>query len=314
MVFNLRPIAVSLALITFAQTSVCTAVIYGRDNRTERYMISHIGVIELARSGVALVDSKSIANVAPGWITLFGKTHLEDQNLCPNERFANQPAVSGCSGVLISPRVVLTAGHCTEPDEEDPTYEFCKSTYFIFDYAVLRPGYVNLSHPIENVYRCRTVLRSEDKENGLDFALVELDRDVLGRVPVPMRRSGELGKGEELVAIGHPAGLPQKLSPGAFLRKQGPIFFTANLDVSENSSGSPIFNLRTGLLEGILASGEDDYEFDSTHECNRAKVCPDGGCKGEHVTKASAILEALYELRSPKWQQLLQIQLDSQTK
>ena len=309
MVPGLRQIVICLLIAIFTHPAVSEAVIYGRDDRMERFAIAHTWLEEFARSSVALVDSKHIVNIAPGWITISGKSHIEDRNLCPDERFVYQPVISGCSGTLIAPRVVLTAGHCTAPDDENPSFDFCKDTYFIFDFASFSPGSVLVSHPLENVYRCRSVLRSVDRDHGLDFALIELDRDVIGRFPVPMRRYGQLGKDEELIAIGHPAGLPQKISAGAFLRTQGPIFFTANLDVSENSSGSPVFNLHRGFLEGIVASGEDDYEFDSDRQCNRAKRCPDDGCEGESVTKASAIFEAIQEIRSLKWQRLLEPQL-----
>ena len=43
---------------------------------------------------------------------------------------------------------------------------------------------------------------------------------------------------------------------------------------------------KTGLVEGILVRGENDYVLDSARRCNIVNVCEEGKCRGDnHQTK-----------------------------
>jgi hypothetical protein len=90
--------------------------------------------------------------------------------------------------------------------------------------------------------------------------------------------------------IGHPDGLPTKISGGANVRDNtNPNTFTANLDTFKASSGSPVINARTGLIEGIVTGGEEDYNFDFEQQCYRVRHCENDGCRGEKSVRASII-------------------------
>ncbi len=90
------------------------------------------------------------------------------------------------------------------------------------------------------------------------------------------------------MVIGHPAGLPTKVSGGAKVRDAGPTgHFVANLDTYGGNSGSAVFNAKTGLIEGILVRGEIDYTWRGG--CKVSNTCADDGCRGEDVTKISAL-------------------------
>ena len=57
-------------------------------------------------------------------------TKLKDPNglnICPNEKFANSNSVSACTGFLIAPDLILTAGHCFESIDD------CENKLIIFD-------------------------------------------------------------------------------------------------------------------------------------------------------------------------------------
>ena len=51
--------------------------------------------------------------------------------MCPDERFAAQPANADCSATLIAPDIMLTAGHCINS---------CGDSRFVFDYYVTAGG------------------------------------------------------------------------------------------------------------------------------------------------------------------------------
>jgi hypothetical protein len=58
----------------------------------------------------------------------------------------------------------------------------------------------------------------------------------------------------------------------------------ANLDTYGGNSGSPVFNHRTGEVEGILVRGENDYVYDPGQGCQVSNRCASDVCRGEDVT------------------------------
>src|SRR5205814_1482337 len=113
------------------------------------------------------------------------------------------------------------------------------------------------SVPAAEVYGCKELLGREQVGTGADWALIRLDRAVVGHQPLKINASGSIEKGTEIVVIGHPAGLPTKVAGNAAVRdasKEG--FFVANLDTFGGNSGSAVFNAKTGQIEGILVRGE----------------------------------------------------------
>jgi V8-like Glu-specific endopeptidase len=108
---------------------------------------------------------------------------------------------------------------------------------------------------------------------------------VTDREPLKFRKSGQVARGTELVVIGHPSGLPTKISDGAQVRSSNRKYFVANLDTYGGNSGSAVFDARTGEVQGILVRGEEDYVSDPAGgNCQATNYCPDTGCRGEDVT------------------------------
>jgi hypothetical protein len=137
---------------------------------------------------------------------------------------------------------------------------------------------------LDDVYEEAAILaREEDADTGSDWALVRLSRPVHGRKPLRIRASGKIANGHPLFAVGHPNGLPTKLANVRDNRSRA--YFVANLDTYGGNSGSPVFDMRTRRVEGILVSGEND--FVKHGKCFVSLVCPDSGCQGESVTRST---------------------------
>jgi V8-like Glu-specific endopeptidase len=98
------------------------------------------------------------------------------------------------------------------------------------------------------------------------------------------RTQGQIEEGTPIVVIGHPTGLPTKVSAGANVRSVNDIYFIANLDTFGGNSGSAVFNAETGDIEGILVRGERDYIYSSARGCYVPNHCTDNGCRGEDST------------------------------
>ena len=86
--------------------------IYGVDDRREAFQIP-ASARQLAAASVALVQAADLRRSNNGW-RLATTSFKEEYELCPQEPFASQPLGCFCSGVLVAPDVIATAGHCIE--------------------------------------------------------------------------------------------------------------------------------------------------------------------------------------------------------
>ena len=135
-----------------------------------------------------------------------------------------------------------------------------------------------------NVYSCKRVIKQKylyTKTKVEDYAVIELDRPVTGKLPLTFRKFGRVSIGTPLLVIGHPLGLPMKIADGAKVSQMNDIerktpfnstilrqdYFTANLDSFAGNSGSPVFNIETGKVEGIVIQGADDFSYNPQTAC-----------------------------------------------
>lgn len=287
-VFSVRSQLMALALGTaFLAGSLASAdeeVIYGDDDRKDVYDQSNSQMmVELARSTAALVKSGSLTpdSSAPGFQKLPTKSFGTAYNLCASEPFKDQPNPAFCSGFLVAENILVTAGHCVESQSD------CSATSFVFGFSYETENQNVTRIPNENVYRCkRLIAQTLNGADDSDYAVIELDRVVTDRTPVKYRSEGKIETSDHLTVIGHPAGLPTKISGGAGVRSnQQSAYFVANLDTYGGNSGSAVFNTDTGEVEGILVRGEND--FVDRGGCRVSNQCTNEGCRGEDVTRAT---------------------------
>lgn len=96
----------------------------------------------------------------------------------------------------------------------------------------------------EDVYSIEKVKahKWERIKGYVDWAWVQLDRPVVGRVPLKIDFSS-VKASTELYMLGHPTGLPVKLARNAKVKKKDhKDYFEADLDAFKGNSGSPVFN------------------------------------------------------------------------
>ena len=263
--------------------------IYGEDDRLDLYALSP-ELRDLADSVVSLwkTDNIAFSGESAKLMTLnLGKAI----DLCPGERFSEQPTGAFCSGALVAPDLVLTAGHCVKTDAD------CGKTSFVFGYALRSAGGApDTEMPAGEVYSCAKVLvrspvaapAGRDKEP--DFALVKLDRPVFGHKPLELERAGAPKAGDNIFVIGHPLGLPVKAAGVAVIREASEKWrFLADLDTFGGNSGSPVFDAGTRLVKGILVSGPKDFKA-GPGGCTSSVVYPQDGGEGESVAGISAVV------------------------
>ena len=269
----------ALSFPAFAQVSPST--VYGNDDRLDLYQVKDAKVLSLADSTVALFQASKVAVEGPT-AKLATSHYGEGMGLCKEEPFWGQHNGAFCSGSLIAPDIIMTAGHCVTSDDG------CAGTKFVFGFALKNEGDIPDSVPADEVYGCAKLLGRQQEAAGADWALIRLDRPVSQHKPLKLG-SGGVSNGDAVFVIGHPAGLPTKIAGGASVRNAEPAgYFQANTDTFGGNSGSAVFNAQTGLVEGVLVRGEQDYE--QKGDCRVSKACPNDGCRGEDVTKIASVI------------------------
>ncbi len=265
-------------------TKVNPKVIYGTDDRLDLYDVAEQTWKTKAESTVALIQSSKVKASGSGF-SITTSNYGSSQSLCKTEPFYEQVTAAFCSGSLIGPDLIMTAGHCIR------TASSCQTTKFVFNFAYKYKGVDPKTVGADDVYSCKELIYTElNNTNMNDFAIIRLDRKVVGRQPLPIRQSGNVGDSDNLVVIGHPSGLATKVAGGAKVRDNTPAqYFIANLDTYGGNSGSAVFNADTGLVEGILVRGEQDFKYQNG--CYVSNVCADGACRGEDVTRVTNILK-----------------------
>lgn len=275
-------------LVLAANSYAGVNVIYGKDNRRDLYQVTSGLHKTLALSTAAMIPVNLFKKSSrQGFFDLQGVETLERaQNICASEAFSQQPTPAICSGFLVGPDTIVTAGHCYK--SMGTPEQVCKNFAWVFDMGIKTAGANPLRDiPVANVHLCKQVIHAELSPNA-DFAVIKLDRPVVGRSPLKIRTSGKISDSANLVVIGHPTGLPTKVSPGGRVTKNTEATrFSTTLDTFHGNSGSAVFDAASGVVEGILIQGKTDYipsKENDPRSCQVVNTCDDSAqnCKFKH--------------------------------
>jgi len=319
--------ATDLSTVCDSETENCDveqtsrAVVYGTDTRREYSDPAVTAAERKLADATALIGTKdpfygltcSASNCTIPTNIVAGEDAQQNPvfGLCPGERFGPTTALPDGqhvalpgfgSGFLVAPDVVATAAHVVNATGTT-SYDSCAQLAIVFGYSATASGDAPATVPASNVYSCNSILLHDTTK---DVSLIRLDRAVTGRTRVPFRRAGVLPSSTPLLLVGHPDAYPLKLAAGATVKTNtDPDFFEGTTDAFHGNSGGPIFNQQTGLVEGIVSSGNDDYVVDYPagypNGCLRVAVCPETGCGGTfEIMARTASLGALVPDQSPR--------------
>ena len=256
-----------------AQNTLSIKVIYGDDNRVDLADYPDSDVQKLASSVAAMIPSENIDRKG----NLKSDTLEEAYNLCSDQRFKEELVAANCTGFLVDDDLLVTAGHCLG------TRAVCGNEKWVFGY---HNGKTKVD--VQDIYTCKEVVGlSYSPNKDLDFAVIQLNKNVSNRSPRRFKRKGLVNLGEELIIMGHPTGMSLKIADDAQVRSIEDEYFVANLDSFGGNSGSPVFNAQTLEVEGILVRGEVDYV--NRNSCTVVNTCENNECRGEDVTHMSIV-------------------------
>ncbi|MCO4793583.1 MAG: trypsin-like peptidase domain-containing protein [Bacteriovoracaceae bacterium] len=276
-------VVIAVAMLSTAEAGR-QKVIYGEDNRVDPENAVNSLHVKISKSTSAQVANYKLTAHKSVYI-LKNETLQEAMNVCPEEKFSQQNAVARCSGFLVGPDLVVTAGHCVSSQSH------CDNYSWVFDYKSDQVGDLEIEK--SKVYKCKKILVQElNSSVKSDYALIQLDRAVTDREPLKFRTEGKVATGAGLVVIGHPSGLPTKISAGATVKENThDQFFKSDLDTFGGNSGSAVFDTKSGSIEGILVRGAKDY-VRTSRGCLKVNECEDmssPGCYGESVSRITKV-------------------------
>lgn len=265
---------------------------FGTLARADVYGVSEESAIHDMRAQTIKLATAILVRDAD-WFTQNNRKLSDAYRFCSTPPFYSEQRTLGhCSGTLVGPDLILTAGHCVQSESD------CESMSIAFDYIdPLSPE--SLKQRSDLKYRCQRMVIHRTPILGIispDYALIQLDRNVVGRTPIELKSFNS--SSDTIQAFGHPHGLPLKISTGymSASRDKNPdkgFYYEASMLAAPGLSGAGIYNSAYELI-GILVRGGAPYNTDDALPRSRCYIpikCTANSCPWIHIQKLDSILE-----------------------
>lgn len=252
-------------LILFLIIPQVVFAVYGEDSRKDFYELKNSQIEDLSNAMLYRIDKHELR----GWtFRRYWKiitASLASKDICQDEKFSKQDTIRlGCSAVLIARDKVLTGGSCISNFT-------CKNDLYYWTLGYYKKDKDQRFNqlPRKNFYKCKKLLRRVYyPDRGISYAIFSLNKSVVNAKPVVISKNN-LGTNEELIVMGHPEGLPLKISDGAKVLDQNEKLFISNSDIRGETVGAMAFSAKTKELVGMMIYGTANYSYPLEGSCRR---------------------------------------------
>jgi V8-like Glu-specific endopeptidase len=199
--------------------------------------------------------------------------------VCAVRSFFPGGKVTGGTGFLVGPRLLLTAGHNIIADGQ--------AVDQVLVYPALNGSYENLLLPSALASRWLTVNFWKESENpAYDYGALVLPTDVgtrVGWLSIEKRADGDFFSGLPINTAGYPLDCPAPAGgacpieegtwmwadQGSVNRVDGQKIYYSNLKMAEGDSGAPIFTYRPGDRTEYFVIGIHTYLYEMEYWATR---------------------------------------------
>ncbi|WP_083629222.1 S1 family peptidase [Tenacibaculum agarivorans] len=231
----------------------------------------------ISESVAIVIDKRKLKKIGNDYYKLDDSITLQGKyNLCDNVPFGNQHTIGIGTAFIVGEETMLTAAHVFQGK--------LKNYAIVFNYKLISSSGIDetIIHKSDIYYPKKIVKKSYN----LDVLAFDVDRS-FAELPLAIENSKVLAENQEVYMIGHPLGLPKKAAINARILDNSPMkYFYTSLDAFQGNSGSPVLDVDTHKVIGVLVSGERDYVFNGN--CYEDNICRIPYCKGEKVVRIEA--------------------------
>lgn len=308
-----------LLLLSLFTLNSFAFTIYGNDDRQDWFEVTDAKLKDIALSTAVQVSRDSLYfSRKHNSYKVPSVTYKEKFKMCRSQKYAKQISAGFCTAFLVNEDTIVTAGHCVQSLAQ------CKSSAWVFDYKLATSDTDASIVKRDNIYECKSLVKSKQsttisgkKNYKSDFAIIKLDRKTK-RTPFRLSKR-RVRSNTPLAVIGYPRGLPLKITGNGKVLDMGRRNFRAELDAFGGNSGSPVINLDTLEVVGLLTSGGADFYNSSEKKegvvttegpylsysdlmernarenqfCRKEVVHKSSAGKGEDVSKISNVMKYL---------------------